>query len=498
MQVAIEKPALPEDGALAVGVWEDRTLTPSAASVDEAGGGALTRAMESARFTGKKNQTLTLFAPAGGTWSRVVLVGLGKADDLDTLACQEIGGTVAGQLLKSGETKAALMADPADEGGPDAATMAANMAHGARLGTYRFDRYRTRDKDEDTPSLETFAVHTRDVDAARQALAGLDSVAEGVFLARDLQNEPANVLSPEALADRARDLKDLGIGVTILDEAEMAELGMEALLAVGRGSERESRLIVLEYRGAGSDVPPIAFVGKGVCFDSGGISIKPSANMGDMKWDMGGAAVVLGTMRALAGRGAKVNAVAVIGAVENMPSGAAQRPGDIVTAMSGQTIEVTNTDAEGRMVMADCITWVQKHHDPALIVDVATLTGAIIIALGPEHAGLFSNDDATAEALAAAGRAAGDPVWRLPMGSGYDEMIKADFADMKNAGEREAGSIQAAQFLQRFLDEGRSWAHVDIAGTTWAKKDKPTVPKGATGFGVRLLDRWVHDAREQG
>jgi leucyl aminopeptidase len=343
------------------------------------------------------------------------------------------------------------------------------------------------------------------------------AVAEGVFLARDLVSEPPNVLNPETMAERCRDLEKLGVQVEILGPKEMKKLGMGAILGVAQGSENEPRIAVMQWLGASGGgnggkkaraaQKPIAFVGKGVTFDTGGISIKPAGGMEDMKFDMAGGAAVIGLMAALAGRRAKVDAVGLVGMVENMPSGTAQRPGDVVKTLSGKTVEVINTDAEGRLVLADVMSYCQDRFQPAAMVDLATLTGAIIVALGHEHAGLFSNDDELAARITAAGKSTGEACWRMPLGDAYDKQIKSDIADMKNVGGRQGGSITAAQFLQRFVggnggkdkDKGAAgnggghlpWAHLDIAGTAWTTKDLPSVPKGATGFGVRLLDRMV-------
>ena len=293
-------------------------------------------------------------------------------------------------------------------------------------------------------------------------------------------------------------MTEFGLAVEILDENRMRELGMGALLGVGQGSVRPPRVVIMEHRGGAPGSPPLGFIGKGVTFDTGGISIKPAAGMGEMKWDMAGAGVVIGLMRLLAARDAKVNAVGVVGLVENMPSGSAQRPGDIVKSMSGQTIEVLNTDAEGRLVLADALWYCQDRYKPALMIDLATLTGAIIVALGHDHAGLFANNDELAERLLAAGKAVGEKLWRLPLDDAYNRAIDSDAADVKNiAGDRAAGSIVGAQFVQRFVNKV-PWAHLDIAGVAWSKKDSPTVPKGATAFGVRLLDRFVAEHYEKG
>jgi leucyl aminopeptidase len=320
-----------------------------------------------------------------------------------------------------------------------------------------------------------------------------------VFLTRDLVSEPPNVLYPAEMATRCRALEKLGVTVEILTPAELETLGFGALLGVAQGSAREARVVVMQWNGGTEGTAPVAFIGKGVTFDTGGISIKPAGGMEDMKFDMAGAGTVIGLMSALAGRKARVNAVGLVGLVENMPSSTAQRPGDVVTTHSGQTVEVINTDAEGRLVLADVLWYAQHRFKPRFMVDLATLTGAIIVALGHEHAGLFSNDDALATQLANAGTATGEKLWRMPLGDAYDKQIKSDIADMKNVGGRPGGSITAAQFIQRFIDtkEGpMAWAHLDIAGTAWATKDTPTTPKGATAFGVRLLDRLVADHYE--
>jgi leucyl aminopeptidase len=412
---------------------------------------------------------------------------------------EALGGAVVGTLNKAGERSVAIAIDPIEGAALFPARMAAAVAYGARLGSYRFDRYRTKQKEEDKPSLVELTVMCDDVAAARMAFAPLDRVADGVYFTRDLVSEPGNVKHPESIAADIRSLSSVGIDVEILGEARMRELGMNALLGVGQGSARESQLGVMRWNGApdGFDQQPVCFVGKGVTFDTGGISIKPAAGMEDMKYDMAGAAAVIGVMKALAGRKAKVNAVGLVGLVENMPDGKAQRPGDVVTSMSGQTIEVINTDAEGRLVLADVLWYAHSTFKPKFMINLATLTGAIVISLGTYQAGLFSNNDELANRLIAAGKAIDERLWRMPLGEKYDKDINSDIADMKNVGKgREAGSVTAAQFLQRFVNDV-PWAHLDIAGVAWMRNgDNPLVPKGATGFGVRLLDRLVHDHYE--
>ena len=488
MKIAFAKPQVPTGGALVVGVLDGRTLTPSAARLDGDTGGMLTRAMAASRFEGKKDQALAVLAPQGVEAGRVLLLGLGKAEALDPLAAQAFGGAAIAQLAGSGEAQAWLAVD---EIGFGAVQFAANAAFGALLRGYRFDKYLTREKKEEKPSLDTVTLLVDDPAAAEAAFAPLARIAEGVFLTRDAVSEPANVITPETLAAEARKLGDIGIDVEVLDEAEMRRLGMGALLGVGQGSERESQLVVMRWSGANDrDAAPLALVGKGVTFDSGGISIKPGAGMEEMKWDMAGAGAVIGAMRALAGRRAAANVVGVVGLVENMPSGKAQRPGDVVTSMSGQTIEVINTDAEGRLVLADALHYTRERFKPRAMVDLATLTGAIVIALGNEFAGLFASDDSLAADLAAAGNAVGEKVWRMPLAEPYDKQIKSDIADMKNSGGRAAGSITAGWFLREFA-EGYPWAHVDIAGTAYTDRELPTQVKGPTGVMVRLFAEFL-------
>ena len=499
MKIAITEVSLPRRGALLVGVLAERTLTRTAAAVDKKTGGALTRAMNTSRFKGHKGEVLEVLVPAGIGASRVLLAGLGKPEEVDALTLEAVAGSAVGRLAASGETALTLAHDSLKGAKIGLAEAAARLAYGAKLGSYRFDRYRTKEKPEKKPSLKSVTVTVKGAQAARKIFRHLDKVADGIFFTRDLVTEPGNVIYPETLAEQARTLTKLGVGVEVLGEARMKRLGMGALLGVGQGSARQSQLVVMRWQGAreGARAKPVAFVGKGVTFDTGGISIKPARGMEAMKWDMGGAGTVIGLMLALAGRKARTNAVGVIGLVENMPSATAQRPGDVVTSMSGQTIEVINTDAEGRLVLADALWYAQDRFKPQAMINLATLTGAIIVSLGHLHAGLFSNDDDLAERIAAASKAEGEPVWRLPLDEAYDKDINSDIADMQNVGaNRAAGSITAAQFLQRFVKEV-PWAHLDIAGMAWSKKDKPTVPKGATAFGVRLLDRLVTDHYER-
>ncbi len=494
--ITFAAPSVPDTGTLVVGVSEGRRLSPTAEKVDAKSSGALSRAIEASRFRGKKEEVLEILAPAGLKLDRVVCVGLGDPKAIGETQAQRLGGVALAHLNRVGVKSAAVAIDAYEGAESPAVAKAANFAFGALLRSYRFDRYRTKEGADKKPTLRTVRILVQNAGRARTSYAQLAKVADGVFFTRDLVSEPANVLYPESFAKQAESLKELGVQVETLGPKEMQKLGMNALLGVGQGSAHESRLVVMQWKGAGRSkkvgAGPVAFVGKGVTFDTGGISIKPSAGMEDMKWDMGGAGVVVGLMKALAGRKAKVNAVGVIGLTENMPSGTAQRPGDIVTSMSGQTIEVLNTDAEGRLVLADALWYCQDRFKPAAMIDLATLTGAIIVCLGSEHAGLFSNNDELAERLTAAGKSVGEPVWRMPLAEAYDKLIDTDAADVKNIGNRSAGSITASQFLQRFVNKV-PWAHLDIAGVTWSKKGAPTVPKGGPAFGVRMLDRYVAD-----
>jgi len=490
MKVGFNKISMPTTGALVVPVLAGRKLTTTGTAVDKRMDGALTRALRAGHFNGAAGQMVEVVAPTGLRASRVIAVGLGKPADITELGLEGAGGSVVGRLLRSGETTVSFAADAIKGCKMSAAVIAARLANGAVLASYSFDAYRTTLKPEQKPTLKTVNVMVANQATARKAYRPLAKVGEGVFFTRDLVTEPANVIYPKTLSREARKLTKLGVKVEVLGRARMEQLGMGALLGVAQGSEREPQLVVMRYDGGKRGQAPLAFVGKGVTFDSGGISIKPAQGMEDMKWDMGGSAVVLGLMKALAGRKAKCNVVGVVGLVENMPSGTAQRPGDVVTSMSGQTIEVINTDAEGRLVLADALWYTQKRFKPKLMIDLATLTGAMIIALGQEQAGVFASDDKLAERLSASGKNVGELVWRLPMSAEYDKLINSDIADMKNVGGRGAGSITAAQFLQRFTN-GVPWAHLDIAGVTWSNKAKPTVPKGGTGFGVRLLDDFV-------
>jgi leucyl aminopeptidase len=473
------------DGALALPVPTRRLPGPLRRRIGEiAGAGG---------HAGAAGTVSVIIAPTA-TCPALVLAGLGDLAAADGAALERAAAAAVKAALTLGPDTISF----ALAGWKRLEAQAGRIGLGARLAAYRFDGYRTKLKDDLKPKLKRAII---DLPEAQSAWDGHSAVADGVTLARDLVMEPANVLTPPQFAARLKGLSKLGVKVTVLGEKEMAKLGMNALLGVGLGSQYESQLVVMEWKGGG-DEAPLALVGKGVCFDTGGISIKPAGGMEEMKGDMGGAAAVSGAMMALAKRNAKANVIGVVGLVENMPDGKAQRPGDIVTSMSGQTIEVLNTDAEGRLVLCDAMTWVQETHGPKAMIDLATLTGAIIISLGSEYAGLFSNSDGLSAQIERAGKATGEPVWRLPLAPAYDKLLNSPVADMKNVQRSGpgagAGSITAAQFLQRFVKDGVDWAHIDIAGTAWKTgNEDPRDPVWGTGYGVRLLDRLVADSFER-
>jgi leucyl aminopeptidase len=471
---------------LKFGAASQRAISPAANLVR--------RAAAADRFTGKNGSTLDLVAPSGLDLPRLVVIGIGKENELKPRDFVKLGGIAMGKI-PTAAAEATIIAD--FPSGSLKGDKTADMALGARLRAYTFDRYKTKRKeDEQRPRKADVTFACANPAAAEKAWLRTTAIADGVVLARDLINEPANILYPGELARRASSLAKLGVGIDVLDVAAMRKLGMGALLGVGQGSVHESKLVIMRWNGGKKGARPIAFIGKGVCFDTGGISIKPAQGMEDMKGDMAGAACVVGLMHALAARKAKVNAVGAIGLVENMPDGKAQRPGDIVKTMSGQTIEIINTDAEGRLVLADVLHYVNKRFKPKFMINLATLTGAIIVALGQEYAGMFANDDKLVDRLMKAGEATGERVWRMPLGPEYDKMIDSKFADMKNTGGRWAGSITAAQLLQRFVDK-TPWVHLDIAGTALGSPQTDINKSWSSGWGVRLLGQLVEDYYER-
>jgi len=455
-------------------------LDAAGKALDQTFNGAISRAMTEASFKADPGEDVVI----RGTEGSVILVGIG-ANEAIGVESENLGGHIMAAMAKSKLKDITLMASGRS------VDWVASLAYGAYLSGYHFSRYFTKGKNAN-PTQASMAIVVDDPKAITSAYQRLEGIASGVFMARDLVSEPSNILYPAEYANRCLELSKLGIEVQVLNDDDMAKEGMHLLLAVGQGSERESRMVVMRWNGGAKDEKPLALVGKGVCFDTGGISIKPAAGMEDMKWDMGGAAAVTGAMRAIGGMKLKRNVVGLIGLVENMPDGEATRPGDVVTSMSGQTVEIINTDAEGRLVLADVLTYALRHVKPEKMVNLATLTGAIIVSLGKEHSGLFSNNDDVAEGLIRAGLDTGEKTWRMPLGEEYDKLLKSHIADMKNIGGRWGGSITAACFLERFV-EGVPWAHIDIAGMAWSEKSRPTVPTGGTGYGVRLLTRWIEN-----
>ena len=448
-------------------------------------------ALKRSRFDGDSGQLVEYFVESDGG-RRLLVIGAG-ADPASGNEPEKLGGAAVARLLTSGETEAVI-----DLTGlkldPDAA---ARVALAAALRGWRYDRYRTKLKEKQKPTLTSVTIVGAGAEAEKRFTSRYAGVIEGVSLTRELVTEPANIIYPETFVERVKEsVKGLGLELQVLGRDEMTKLGMGALLGVAQGSVREPKMLIMKWNGGKAGDAPVAFIGKGVTFDTGGISIKPAQNMESMKWDMGGAGAVVGAMKALAARKAKANVVGICGLVENMPDGNAQRPGDVVTTMSGQTVEVINTDAEGRLVLCDAMTWTQRNIKPKIMIELSTLTGAMVITLGHEYAGFFSNDEKLAAGLVKAAEESSDKLWRQPLADAYDRLIDSPIADMKNVGPREAGSITAAHFLKRYVDDGVAWAHLDIAGMAWSDKASATYDKGATGFGVRLLDQYVADTVE--
>lgn len=512
MNIRFKPPALPASGTFVL-LTNSKELGEYGKQINKRTKGALARAVKSQGFEGKKETSLSLLAPAHSKLERIVLLGVNTGGLLNPLDLERVGGLIASLCAPAEKTKTSAKAKAEnnitvlfdipseiirrEDGDKKVTQLGAHVALGALLRHYQFDKYKTAAKGKKKPKItQNLVLGVEKPAASRKAFAPLKHVAAGICLARDLVNEPANVLTPPEFAKRTRTLTKLGVKVEVFGEAKLKQLGMGALLGVGQGSIQPSQLVVMQWQGAGKAQRPIAFIGKGVCFDTGGISIKPSPNMEDMRGDMGGAAAVTGLMHALAARKAKANVVGVIGLVENMPSGTAQRPGDIVKSMSGQTIEILNTDAEGRLVLADALWYTQKRFKPQCMIDLATLTGAILIALGQEYAGMFSNSDTLCKRLEEAGQVEGEKVWRMPLHETFDKMIDTPNADMKNIGGRYAGSSTAAQFLQRFVNS-IDWAHLDIAGTAMGSPKSPINQSWGSGFGVKLLNRFVSDYYEE-
>ncbi|NIX77082.1 leucyl aminopeptidase [Microvirga terricola] len=478
-------------GDLIVFVGEDLKPTPAVAKqIGPKAVQLIAKAAAAENFKGKAKSAMVITAPSAVAVDRLVVVGVGGEKDRANVDWAQLGGLISGKV--NGKAAVAMLDLPGIEVSADAA---ADVALGAQLRRYSFDHYKTKKDDAKANTGGKLSFSVADPAAAKKAYKAREGVAAGITIARDLVNEPPNVLGPREFAARAEALTKLGVEVEILDDKAMQKLGMRALLGVGQGSVRGSRVAIMRWNGGKASDKPIAFVGKGVVFDSGGISIKPAQGMEDMKGDMAGAACVVGLMHALASRKAKANVVGAIGLVENMPDGNAQRPGDIVTTLSGQTIEIINTDAEGRLVLADVLWYVQDRFKPKFMIDLATLTGAILVALAQEYAGLFSNNDELAQRITKAGLETGERVWRMPLGPEFDKLIESKFADMKNSGGRHGGSSTAAALLQRFVNDV-PWAHLDIAGTAMGSPQNEINKGWSSGWGVRLLDRLVRDHYE--
>lgn len=501
LNISFEEKDLYLNEAIAVLINDQLKIDGEVMDIDQKYHGLISKTIQDTnKFKGGFGQALSLTTTdKDGQLMNIIIVGIGDEAKLKSYQLEEVGGKIYSRAKAAKASSVGIKVnDRVGEFGEN--ETAALLASGGLLAAYRFDKYLTKQKEEEKFVTSDFNIIVNNEQGAYDAFEEKKAVAMGVYFARDLVSEVPNVLYPESYAEQiVQKLEPLGIDVEVIGEREMRNLGMGAMLGVGQGSSNESKLVVMKYDGAASEQKPVCFVGKGVTFDTGGISIKPSAGMGDMKYDMGGSAAVVGAMKAIALRSAKINAVGIVGLVENMPGGNAQRPGDVVTSMSGQTIEVLNTDAEGRLVLCDCVTYLQKNFEPDCIIDLATLTGAILIALAHTYAGCFANDDELAEKLINASHDTNEKLWRMPLHKDFDEMLKSPVADIANiGGERGmAGSSTAAHFIGRFIQDGVKWAHLDIAGMAWDKKGKnPICPIGAVGFGVRLLNQFVQDHYE--
>jgi leucyl aminopeptidase len=494
IKISFEKKSGLKPSAYVVFAFEGGKLTAPAQALDKKTKGAIKRAVQATGFEGKRGKLLTISGPDGVSAAHIVVAGLGKLADLKARDFEKIGSSLTAELNKHRAISAEVVFGEAIKNVPEDLA-ASHLAEGLLLNSYRFDKYLTKEPKEKKPTLKSVEIVVAAAAEARKDFDTRRKVADAVFWARDLVSEVPNVLYPESYAAMIkRELSPLGIEVKILGRKEMQKLGMGALVSVGLGSAREERLVSMHWRGGAKSQKNVAFVGKGVTFDSGGISLKPGAGMEDMKWDMAGSAAVVGLMKALASRKAKANVVGVVALAENMPSGTASRPSDIVTTMSGQTVEILNTDAEGRLILCDALWYTQEKFKPTHVVDLATLTGAVIIALGHEYGAVFSNDDKLPQHLISAGKEVGEELWHMPLNDAWDKAIDSPAADIKNiSGGRDAGSAIGAHFLKRFIQKDVAWAHLDIAGMAWANKDRPSVPKGAVGYGVRLLDRYVRE-----
>lgn len=499
LNVTFVNKRLPSHPATVIFIDQQLNSNSSTALLDQSAQQLVAKIIENKPlFSGKFGQVKLLTINAGSDVQHLILIGLGQALELTEALIEELGGKILSSGREVGAKNIGVnLTGPL--GNIDQNTSAALIASGAILASYKFDKYFTQQPAENKFAVASIEILTASIITAETLLAAKQAVISGVFFARDCVSEPPNILYPESYAEKiVQSLEPLGVNVEILGERVMKNLGMGAILGVGRGSHHESQLVVMKYTGAHKDSPFVAFVGKGVTFDTGGISLKPSSSMADMKYDMAGSAAVVGAIEALARRGAKVNVVGVVGLVENMPGGNAQRPGDVVMTMSGQTVEVLDTDAEGRLVLADALWYVQEKFQLQCVIDLATLTGAVVVALGNSYAGLFSNNDQLAGQLLQSGLVVNEKLWRLPMHKDFDEMIKSEIADIANLGNLRgaAGSSTAAHFIGRFIKQEVIWAHIDMAGMAWTKTNKAICPKGAVGYGVRLLNQLVCDHYE--
>lgn len=489
--------------ALAIITYENCDLSDGAKKLNQAEKKIIDRALSSNnQFKGKSGDILIL-NNISSVYPKIVVIGVGNKEECDGLAFETVGGKLwkAAKNFEIGSLAIDIL-NIKTNSKTKKEELAAHLAMGMTLAAYSFDKYKSKKPDHKETELKKITIVTEKAKEATTLFNTYSAIVDGVYLARDLVNEPPNTLYPVSYVQRIKDeLKPLGVEIEVLDEKKMAKLGFGALLAVGQGSARESQTVIMRWNGVATSKSkaPIAFVGKGVTFDTGGISLKPGAEMDLMKMDMGGSAAVVGTMKALAGRKAKVNAIGIVGLVENMPSSNAYRPGDIITSHAGKTIEVLNTDAEGRLVLADILTYIQQTYKPKVVIDLATLTGAIMVALGFEYCGAFSNDDNLWKQVEKSSANTGEKFWRMPLDEAYKKEMESEVADLKNLGSlgRYGGACSAAGFLQHFIEDGTQWMHIDIAGTAWWKSDKPTTPKGGTGFGVRVLDDLVKNNFEK-
>ena len=493
MRISFGALKIPTQGTIVLFVGKNRKLGKVGQSIDQKTKGALKRSLKVANFESKLGDKISIFAPWGHTNSTFILVGIGEDKNYNELQAQKLGATIIEALQSSNELSAVILSETHNSSSEDNTLLAANVAFGARMRSYAYEKYKTkRGNTTQKTNINKLTFMLDRPNVARNRFNGLSKIADGVDFSRDLVSEPSNIKTPKWMAQQCRKLSRLGVKVEVMGEPQMRKLQMNALLGVGQGSVNESQCVIMRWNGNRNSKKTLGLIGKGVTFDTGGISLKPANGMEEMIWDMGGAGAVIGTMCSIAGRNAKANVVGIVGLVENMPDGNAQRPGDIVKSMSGQTIEVLNTDAEGRLVLADLLWYAQKRFKPSAMIDLATLTGAIMVALGREYAGLYTSKEEFGQKIIAAGKSVNEKLWNMPLDPEYDKQINSPRADMKNIGPRWGGSITAAQFLQRFTNSV-DWAHLDIAGVAWSDKNKDLMEKGATAFGVRTLDRLIQD-----